>query len=129
MNDEIKNLLGHHVFEFSSNKWYEDTFSLAERWLFDVYEMAAFRPLWLKEPTIRPDVAVLVDYLLNAGQHGLKLRTYGGEDHVTIAQLRLKSQKFIHDSRRSEIPGRQEMPVISEWMMEDREHVLQPFLR
>ena len=79
VSEEIKNLLAHHVPEFSGNKWYEDTFSPAERWLFDVYETAAFRPLWLTESGIRPDAAVLVDYLLNADQHGLEPRTYGGE--------------------------------------------------
>jgi phospholipase A1 len=49
------------------------------------------------------------------------------EDDVTVGQLRLECQKLIHQGHRSEIPGQQEMPVVSERVMEDREHALQPF--
>lgn len=49
------------------------------------------------------------------------------EDDITVGQLRLECQKLISEGRRSEIPGQEEMPVVSERMMEDREHVLEPF--
>lgn len=49
------------------------------------------------------------------------------EDDVTIGQLRLECQKLIHEGHRIEVPAQQEMAVVSERMMEDREHVLQPF--
>jgi murein L,D-transpeptidase YcbB/YkuD len=97
VHEEIRILLEHHTPELSGDQWYEDTTAIEERWLFDVYEMSAFQPIWLTETGVRPEAMILMEKLLNADQHGLDSSQYGGDHLVALYDSRDPAERALLD--------------------------------
>lgn len=125
LSPAIEGLLQHYAPELSGRDWRDHQVGEKQRWLCEIYQEQAYKPLWIKQGKLSEEGKVVYEILRQSMQHGLDPALYNvdeissllsSENVEELGQLDIALTggllRYMHDINNGRIEARQAFPEL-----------------